>query len=130
MHEKEYSSLLRGWNQLANWHSHYKGCQCYQIKGQLVDLHATEPARGPGSCCINTQCHQICNPRKQTTYQHFSGCNREDTSGYNNPLQYHAFSLQQHQLPSNHTTHQICLGQPPGFLTLHARNSLSHDGLY
>ena len=43
---------------------------------------------------------------------------------------YHVFSLQQHQLPSNHTTHQIHLGQPLGFITIHVRNSPSHHGLY
>ena len=55
---------------------------------------------------------------------------KKDTSEYNNPLQYHAFSLQQHQITSNHTTYQIHLGQPPGFVTLHVRNSPWHHGLY
>ena len=88
--------------QLAHWHSNYKGCQCYQVKDQAIDLHTTEPARDHCSHDIDTQCHQICHPSKQTIYQHFNGCNRKDTSGYNNPLQYHTFSVQQHQLSSNH----------------------------
>ena len=130
MHEKESSTLLRGCTQLTHWHSHYKRCQCYQVKDKPVDLHTTGATRDPCSCDIDTQCHQICHPSKQTTYQYFDGCNGEDTSGYNNPLQYHTFSLQQYQLPSNHTTCQISLGQPLGFITLHVRNSPSHHGLY
>ena len=43
---------------------------------------------------INIQCYQIYYPNKQATYQHLNGYNREDTSRYNNPIQYHAFSIQ------------------------------------
>ena len=129
MHEKESSTLLRGHTQLANWHSHYKRCQCYQVKDQPFDLHATGPVRDLCSHDINSQCHQICHPGKQTIYQHFNGCNGEEASGYNNPLQYYTFPLQQHQLSSNCTTHHISLGQPLRFITLHVRNSPSHHGL-
>ena len=40
-HEKKSSTLLRGCTQLATLHSHYKGCQCYQVKDQPANLHST-----------------------------------------------------------------------------------------
>ena len=49
MYEKKSSTLLRGCTQLANWHSHYKGCQCHQNKNQPVDLHSTESTGDPCS---------------------------------------------------------------------------------
>ena len=69
--KKESSTLLRGCAKMSHWHSHYKGCQQYQVKDQPTDLHTTAPASNPCLCDINTQCHQICHPSKQTTYQQF-----------------------------------------------------------
>ena len=124
------STLLRGHIQLVNWYSYKQGCQCHKNKDQPVDLHTVEPTRDPCSCHIDTQCNQICHPNKQTAYKHTNRYNREDTSGYYNPVQYHAFSIQQHQLSANHTVHQIHLGQSLGFTTLHVRNHLTHHELY
>ena len=130
MHEKKSSTLLRGCSQLADWHSQFKGCQCQQNKDQPANLCSPEPTGDPCSHHINTQCYQICHPNKQATFQHINGYNREDTSVYDNPVQYNTFSLQQHQLLSNCTTHQIHPGQSLGFTTLHVRNHHTHPELY
>ena len=69
---------------------------------QLISMQQ-QPARDPGSCHIDTQCHQICHPSKLTTYQHFSGCNgethQEITTLYNI----------MHSLYSSISYHQIVL---------------------
>ena len=130
MCETKSSTLPRGCTQLVNWHSYNQGCQCHQNKDQPGDLHAAEPTRDPCLHHIYTHSYQICHPNKQATYQHTNGYNREDTSGYNNPVQYHTFSIQQHQLSANCTTHQIHLGQSLGFTTLHVINYLTHYVLY
>ena len=106
------------------------GHQLNQFKDQPVDLHSTESTRDPCLHHINTQCYQICNSNRQATYQHINGHDRKDTAGYNNTVPYYTFPIQQHQLPSDHITHRIHLGQPLGFSTLYERNHPSHHGLY
>ena len=125
MHEKESSTLLRGCTQLTHWHSHYKDVSAIESRiTQLISIqqnqqeslvhmisilnvtrHATQ---------VNRQHINILMDTMEKTYQ-------DITTLYN--ITHSLYS-------SISTTHQIHLGQPPGFIMLHARNSPSHHGLY
>ena len=51
----------------------------------------------------HSKCHQICNPGEETTSQQSNEHSRKDTPGCHNTLQYHTFTVQQPELPTDCT---------------------------
>ena len=132
MHIKESSTLLKGCTQLAHWQAMTKDVNAIKSKiNQSVDVHTTESAaRDHFSHDIDTQCHPYAS---QVNRQHINilidateKTHQDITTLYN--IMHSLYSSI--QLPSNHPTHQIHLGQPQRFITLHVRNSPSHHLLY
>ena len=117
-YEKKSSTLLRDAFSWLTGTATTKDVNAIRSRiNQLISMQQNQQ-KDHGSYDINTQCYQIYYPNEQAIYQHFNGYNREDTSGYNNLVQYYTFSIQKHQLPANSTTHQICHG-PTSRIAIH-----------
>ena len=79
---------------------------------------------------LHSKCHQICHSGEQTTYQPGNGRSRKDTPGCHHTLQHHQFNLQQHELPTDCTSHLLHSGKSQRFTVLYETSGHAYNGLH
>ena len=77
-----------------------------------TDCNTTQTARNSSPYHLCFKHHQICHSGEQATHQHSDGCSRKDIPGHHHTLQHHKLTVQQSELPADHTSHLLHPSNP------------------
>ena len=92
-------------------------------------LYTAQPTGNFSPCHLHSKCPQVCHSGEQATHQHSNDCSRKDTTGCYNTLQFHTFTVQQPELPTDCTSCLLHSSKCQRFPILYERSCHTYNGL-